>query len=55
MDNKELPKEEIEALSSDEAFEKLIGMIKEMSRDELIEFMGVIETYKAIEKIKKSE
>lgn len=55
MDDKELSKEETETLSSDEAFEKLIGMIREMSRDELIEFMGVIKTYKAIEKIKKSE
>lgn len=50
MNKKQLSEEEITLLSSDECFKRLIDMMKEMSHDELIEFMGVIETYKAIRK-----
>lgn len=48
MDNKELSEEEISSLSQEECFNKLIGMIKEMSREELIEFMQLTEMYKAL-------
>lgn len=46
MDEQHLPEEEI--LSSDEAFEKLISMLKEMSHDELLEFYNLIKIYNAI-------
>lgn len=48
MTDKELSKEEIATLSPDEAFEKLIGIIKEMSHDELVEFSKAIEIYKSL-------
>lgn len=48
MDNHKLSEEEIASLSQEECFNKLIGMIKEMSREELIEFMQLTEMYKAL-------
>ncbi len=47
MDKKQLLEEEIARYSSDECFKQLISMIKEMSRDELIEFYALTEAYKA--------
>lgn len=47
MDKKKLSEEEIAQYSSDECFEQLISMTKEMSRDELIEFYALTEAYKA--------
>ncbi len=46
MNRKQLSEQEIASLTSDECFERLIGMIKEMSRDELIEFYSITEAYK---------
>lgn len=48
MSNQELSEKEIISLSQDECFNRLIGMIKGMSREELIEFAGVIKIYKAL-------
>lgn len=48
MDNHELLEEKIASLSPDECFDTLIGMIREMSREELIAFAGVTKTYKTL-------
>ena len=45
MNDEHLTEEEIASLSSDEAFEKLIGMLKEMSHDEMLEFYCLIKGY----------
>lgn len=45
--NKKISEKEITSLSQEECFNTLIGMIKEMSREELIEFYVLTETYKA--------
>lgn len=45
MNDEHLTEEEIASLSSDEAFEKLIGMLKEMSHDEMLEFYYLINGY----------
>lgn len=47
MSEKHLFEEEIASLTSDECYEYLVGIIKEMTRDELIEFYSVIEAYRA--------
>lgn len=47
MNDEHSTEEEIASLSSDDAFEKLIGMLKEMSQDEMLEFYYLIKGYKA--------
>lgn len=54
MNSKSLSEEKIASLSQDKCFDKLIGMIKEMSREELIEFYGVVEAYKASQNYNKA-
>lgn len=48
MKKQHLTEDEIASLSSDEAFERLGGMLKEMSHDEMLEFYNLIQVYKAI-------
>lgn len=50
MNGDNLSEEKISSLSPEECFDHLIDMIKHMSREELIEFMRVIEVYKALHK-----
>lgn len=47
MSEKQLSEEEIASLSPDECFDRLISTVKEMSREELIEFYSLTEAYKA--------
>lgn len=50
MNGDNLTEEKILSLSSEECFDQLIDMIKNMSREELIEFMRIVEVYKALHK-----
>lgn len=47
MSEKQLSEEEIVSLPSDECFNRLISAMKEMSREELIEFYSLTKAYKA--------
>lgn len=54
MNGDNLTEEKILSLSSEECFDQLIDMIKNMSREELIEFMRIVEVYKALHKQNKT-
>lgn len=51
MDKKQLSEAEIASLTPDECFEQLIGQMKEMSREELMEFAVAIKAYKALKEM----